>query len=629
MRRSGVGTALVTPDGTFLEVNDALCAILARTQAELLAAGWQELIHPDDLAKDATLVDDLLASRRESYRLAKRYLRPDGTVVHGDLSVACVREDSGAVEYFISQIVDVSEHWALAERYKLLAENVNDVVVLGDNDGTIVWVLPSVTAILGWSPEEMAGVPFREFVHPDDLGSVAAVQSRVSRGEPGEFEARLRDKSGAYRWLNARVRPILDEHGEVVGRVAGWWDAEETHRAREALVASEAQAHDLATRYEVARNEALEANLAKTMFLSRMSHELRTPLNAVLGFAQLLAMDDITDDQRDAVRQILTGGKHLLRLLTEIMDISRIDSGHISLSIEPVSVADATEEALDLVRTLAEQAGVTIGWAKAPNRTGYVWADRQRVIQILLNLLSNAVKYNRPGGSVLLWCEARDDATLALHVRDAGPGLRPEDLSRVFEPFDRLGAEQTSVEGTGIGLTLSQGLAHVMKGRIEVVSTPGEGSVFSLVLPISTAGPIDDIPFVTTTHAPGGRAIRVLSIEDNPTNTHLMTRIAALHGGTELRSAVDGSSGLAAAAEDQPDLVFLDLHLPDMPGEAVLLRLLELPAMKGVPIVVVTADATPGLGARLKSLGAEAVLTKPVDVGEILEWINRPTARRN
>ncbi len=628
MRHSGVGTALVAPDGSFLEVNDALCEILGRTKAELLAATWQQLTHPDDLAKDAALVQELLESHSEGYRLEKRYLRPDGAVVHGDLSVACVRRDSGAVEYFISQIVDVSEHWALAERYRLLAENVNDVVVLGDNDGVIVWVLPSVTAVLGWSPEEMAGVSFGEFVHPDDVGSVAAVQLGVSQGELGQFEVRLRCKSGAYRWLNVRVRPVLDEHGVVVGRVAGWWDAEEVHRASDALVASEAQAHDLADRYEAARNEALQANLAKTVFLSRMSHELRTPLNAVLGFAQLLAMDDLTEDQRDAVRQIRTGGKHLLRLLTEIMDISRIDSGRISLSMESVSVADAVDEALDLARAVAEQTEVTIGWAKAPDRTGYVWADRQRVIQILLNLVSNAVKYNRPGGSVVVWCEAREDAMLALHVRDTGYGLSPEQLSRVFEPFDRLGAEQTAVEGTGIGLTLSQGLAHVMSGRLEVVSTPGEGSVFSLILPISTADPIDEIPLVTVAHAPGGRATRVLSIEDNPTNTQLMVRIAALHGATELRTAADGSAGLVAAAEDRPDLVFLDLHLPDMTGETVLERLLQLPTMDGVPIVVVTADATPGLGARLKSLGAEAVLTKPVDVGEILAWIDHPIARR-
>lgn len=628
MRQSGVGMALVAPDGSFLEVNDALCAILDRTRAELAAATWQELTHPDDVAKDVALVQGMLESQREGYRLAKRYLRPDGTIVHGDLSVACVRGESGALEYFISQIVDVSENWALAERYRLLAENVNDVVVLGDNDGVIVWVLPSVTAIMGWLPEEMAGIAFITLVHPDDVPSVAAVQAGVSRGEPGQFEARLRCKSGDYRWLNVRVRPILDEHGTVVGRVAGWWDAEAAHQANEALQASEAQARDLAARYEAARNEALAANLAKTVFLSRMSHELRTPLNAVLGFAQLLAMDDLTDDQSDAVRQIRTGGKHLLRLLTEIMDISRIDSGRISLSMESVSVADAMDEALDLVRTLAEQADVTVGWASENDRSGQVWADRQRVIQILLNLLTNAVKYNRPGGSVVVSSQVRADATLAVHVRDTGHGLSPDQLARVFEPFDRLGAEQTAVEGTGIGLTLSQGLARVMSGRLEVASTPGEGTVFSLILPTSTASPIDDIPLPPVAHAPTSRRIRALCIEDNPTNTHLMSRIADLHGGTELRTAAEGSAGLVAAAEERPDLVFLDLHLPDMPGEAVLERLLQLPTMDGVPVVVVTADATPGLGARLKSLGAEAVLTKPVDVAEVLSWLDHPTARR-
>jgi len=758
MRHASVGMALVSVEGVFLGVNSALCRILDRSQVDLLGSTWQQLSSPDDPANEAALIQDVAEGRREDFHLAKRYLRPDGSLVHGELSVGCVRGDSGAVDYLIWQLVKLSDNWtpseerpraallamidphvfldavrdatgtiidfvysdaneaalrylrverdelmatsllklaprqrdsglfdmyvrtvnlgedivldearvsseildkevwldfrgvrvgdglslvwrdvtsrvhareALAraeESYRLLAENVNDVVVLGDTDGVIVWALPTVTAFLGWSPEEMAGIPFREFVHPDDLGSVAVVQSRVSHGEPGQFEVRLRGKSGAYRWVNARVRPVFDEQGEVVGRVAGWWDAEESHRVREALESAEKQSQQLAQSYQAARDEAFRANIAKTTFLSRMSHELRTPLNAVIGFAQLLAMDDLTEDQRDAVRQIRAGGKHLVGLITEILDISRIEEGRMSLSMEAVSVADAVDEAFDLVRVLAEQAGVTVAWAERDDCVGYVWADRQRVIQVLLNLLSNAVKYNSKAGSVVVSCEALANDMVAVHVRDTGPGLRPEQLARIFEPFDRLGAEDTAVEGSGIGLALSHGLAQAMNGRLMVDTTPGEGSVFSLVLHTAPAGPADGVPLPSIERAPRRGETRVLYIEDNPTNTHLMARIVAVRGGAELRTAADGKTGLAAAAAERPDLVFLDLHLPDMPGESVLTRLLELPTMDGVPIVVVTADATPGLESMLIKMGATALLTKPVDVGEVLEWIDKPTA---
>ena len=250
------------------------------------------------------------------------------------------------------------------------------------------------------------------------------------------------------------------------------------------------------------------------------------------------------------------------------------------------------------------------------------------MIQILLNLVSNAVKYNRAGGSVRIGCEDVGGGMLAIRVTDTGPGLTEDQLSHVFEPFDRLGAERTAVEGTGIGLTLSQGLARMMSGRIEVSSVPGEGSVFSVVLPVSTAPGSDDIPLIGMPSAPGARQTRVLYIEDNPNNTHLMQRIVALRDDAILLTEPTGAAGIATAAQEQPDLVFLDLHLPDIPGETVLARLLDLPAMGGVPVVVVTADASPGVGHRLKSLGAEAVLTKPVDVGEVLSWIDHPTARR-
>ena len=267
-----------------------------------------------------------------------------------------------------------------------------------------------------------------------------------------------------------------------------------------------------------------------------MSHELRTPLNAILGFAQLLELEQLTADQREFVTQIRTGGRHLLGLVSEVLDVSRIESGTLTLSLEPVSVADAVDEALDLVRNQAAAAGVTVRRVRtAPTvpHDAHVLADRQRLVQVLVNLLSNGVKYNHDGGSVELDCEQRDPDLVAIRVTDTGRGLHPDHLDRFFEPFDRLGAEQSTIEGTGIGLTLSRGLADAMAGRIEVESVLGEGSVFSLVLPRSQ--PVADDLATAEVRGPTGRGSR---------------RGRALHRGQPGQPDADDAHRPAAAERD-------------------------------------------------------------------------------
>jgi signal transduction histidine kinase len=234
---------------------------------------------------------------------------------------------------------------------------------------------------------------------------------------------------------------------------------------------------------------AAAANRSKSEFLSRMSHELRTPLNAVLGFAQLLELEPLEPDQREAVVQITKGGRHLLDLINEVLDITRIETGALSLSPEAVLARDALEEAVDLVRPLAAASNINLIADPASTCAMHVFADRQRLKQILLNLLSNAIKYNRVGGSVSVQCDC-GDGRLQLHIVDTGPGIRPEDLDRLFVPFDRLGAEHGDIEGTGIGLALSRRLAEAMGGNLLVESEPGRGSTFTIDLPV-VESPVD------------------------------------------------------------------------------------------------------------------------------------------
>jgi signal transduction histidine kinase/ActR/RegA family two-component response regulator len=383
---------------------------------------------------------------------------------------------------------------------------------------------------------------------------------------------------------------------------------------------------------EAARENADTANRSKSAFLSRMSHELRTPLNAVLGFAQVLDLDDLNDDQQEAVDQILRGGKHLLELINEVLDISRIESGDLALSPESVLVSDVVSETVSLIRPLAEQRSIQLQGDPAACMEQHVFADRQRLKQILLNLLSNAVKYNRLHGSVTILCEDLEGARLRIKVADTGPGIRAEQIGQLFVPFERLGAERTDIEGTGIGLALSQRLAEAMGGTIDVESVPGQGSTFWVELPV-VEGPVeryerlhgdDTLPDPVATDA---RRQTVLYIEDNLANLKLVQRVVAHRTDVDVMAAMQGGLGLDLAREHQPALILLDLHLPDISGDQVLHQLRENPATTSIPVVVVSADATVGQQQRLLAAGATAYLTKPYEVQELLRIIDDALAQ--
>jgi signal transduction histidine kinase/ActR/RegA family two-component response regulator len=376
-----------------------------------------------------------------------------------------------------------------------------------------------------------------------------------------------------------------------------------------------------------AQEAADRANRSTSEFLSRMSHELRTPLNAVLGFSQLLEMDNLTEPQRDAVAHIRKSGAHLLELINEVLDISRVESGNMALSPEPVAVADLVTDSVDLVRPLASERGIEVVVARSDAFDAYVLADRQRAKQVLLNLLSNAVKYNRQRGTVAVSCEVPDGGPVRIAVTDTGPGIRPEQVDLLFVPFERLGAEQTEVEGTGIGLALSRNLAEAMGGALTVETTPGRGSTFTLELP-AVEGPVERYDRLGRTPEPEPavppqqRERTVLHIEDNLSNLTLVERIIARRPGVRVVAAMQGTLGVELAREHKPQLILLDLHLPDMSGEQVLQRLRDDPATASIPVVIVSADATPGQVQRLLAVGAAGYLTKPIEVPELLRHVD-------
>jgi signal transduction histidine kinase/ActR/RegA family two-component response regulator len=378
-----------------------------------------------------------------------------------------------------------------------------------------------------------------------------------------------------------------------------------------------------------AKEHAERASQAKSDFLSGMSHELRTPLNAVLGFGQVLEIGDLNEDQREAVSHILKGGHHLLGLINELLDIARVESGQIELSLEPVAVSDLAFECFDLVRPLALSRNLRLEYlatAQAGATCPYVMADKQRLKQVLLNLLSNAVKYNTHGGSITVNClDAQDPTRLRIRVTDTGPGIPEDQQLKLFIPFERLGADRTDTEGTGLGLALSHRLVGAMAGSMGVESASGKGSTFWVELPVALAPAehlTEDAILLPPPTSGLAKPVTILYIEDNLANLTLVERILSRRPEVKLLSAMQGGLGLELAHQHQPDLILLDLHLPDVRGDEVLARLRANPRTATIPVVMLSADAMSAQKKRLLGAGACDYLTKPIDVREFLRLVD-------
>jgi signal transduction histidine kinase/FixJ family two-component response regulator len=378
-------------------------------------------------------------------------------------------------------------------------------------------------------------------------------------------------------------------------------------------------------------NAALRAaNQAKNEFLSRVSHELRTPLNAILGFGELLSLSDITPDHRDWVTMMLKAARHLLMLLDEILDISRMEARNLSLSMDAVPVQALIADALDLVRPLSAAQGVHLD-SPRPAAGWHVHADHQRARQVLLNLLSNAIKYNHPGGTVTVTTSEQPRERLRIAVADTGRGISGDDLGRLFVPFERLDAAQAGIEGTGLGLALSRHLVEGMGGTTGVTSTPGMGSVFWVELALTEPAAVTQRAIArdaVTTRRPYRSAKTVLYVEDLVENVRLVEQILKRRPSVTLIPAMLAGVALDLARQHQPDLVLLDLHLPDMPGEQVLSRLRADPATRNIPVVVLSADATQAHIRGLLAAGADAYLTKPISVRAFLQAVDQALGER-
>ena len=503
------------------------------------------------------------------------------------------------------------------EHFRRLIENTSDFVMITDETAALTYAGPSAKRMLGYDSDELVGTRPSDLVHPDDVPHVMEDFAWIlgHPGEPYTSTFRIRHKDGSYRVFENLGRTLAQDSASE-GVVAFGRDVTERKMAEVALAR--------------AKEEAERANRAKSEFLSRMSHELRTPMNSILGFAQLLARAELAPQQTKSVQHILKAGRHLLQLINEVLEIARIEAGRENFSLEPVALVSVLREAMGLVRPLAQQHTVSLDEGAWPEHA-FGRADRQRLVQVLLNLLSNAIKYNRVGGRVRVECveaSSADDPQAidrwAIRVIDSGRGVPSEGANELFTPFARLGAEQSDVEGTGLGLALSRRLCEAMDGSLTLESSDARGSVFRVELNRA------DDPRLTLEEsgapAPAGDSTTtatLLYVEDNLANLSLVETILLSRPGWQTIPALQGQLGVELAREHVPDVILLDLHLPDIAGEEVLRRLRADVRTRAIPVIVVSADATNASLERLQAAGADAYLTKPLDVDEFLRTVER------
>ncbi len=611
----------IDASGRITLINAQVTAVFGYSREELIGAALEVLV-PDEVRDRhpqhrATFLQDP-KPRPMGTGLSLRGRRADGSTFPVEVSLAADVHNGDAI--VIAAIRDVTEQRATEAalrdnetRLRQLADNVDTVFTMRQiGPPKFLYVSPGFHKLTGYEPADIEADPelSLKLVHPDDRERVErSYFAPIRAAQACTSEHRIVRADGEVRWIRASVNPVPNPHGSPERIVTITEDITERVRVSEALREAEAAART--------------ANEAKNLFLSRMSHELRTPLNAVLGFGQVLERRLRDTEHVEPVRQVLQAGRHLLNLINEILDIARIEAGELTVSAEPVSVVDIVDESVHLMQPLAAAADVALLVVEGPH-TAYVLADRQRLRQVLLNLISNAIKYNRPQGSVRIsW--STTDRRLSIAVEDDGPGIAVDVRDRLFTPFDRLGAESTGVEGTGIGLTVSRSLAELMNGTLRLESEDGRGATFTITLPESDAPvPAMVMEPVSDLHLRNTDAVTatVLYIEDNEPNVKVMESVLGLRSEWRMIHAALGSLGLELAHAHRPDLILLDLHLPDRSGLDVLVALQRDPVTAHIPVVVLTADASATQAHRLSEAGASRYLTKPLVLDEILATLD-------
>jgi PAS domain S-box-containing protein len=552
------------------------------------------------------------------------YIRKDGSRFPAIVSVTALRDDRDSIIGYLLIGTDNSARKRVEETlrwteqsFRLMVESVSDyAIVMLDPDGCVMSWNTGAERIKGFSADEVVGRHLSVFYPEDDVsaGKPQADLDHAASGGRFEDEGWRVRKNGSQFSANIVITAIRDQAGELRGFAKLTRDLTERNKVEAVLTNARALAE--------------KANLAKSEFLSSMSHELRSPLNAILGFAQLMESDspEPTPSQSESISQILNAGWYLLDLINEILDLAAIESGKLSISLEPVSLSELLLECQSMIESLAQRRSVSMSFP-AMGGGFHVHADRTRIKQVLINLLSNAIKYNAIGGSVVVDCSAQvTTGRVRITVRDTGPGLSDEKLTQLFQPFNRLGQDATGEEGTGIGLVVSKRLIELMDGAIGVDSSVGTGSVFWVELrstaPLTVPVALEPMATAEAVSSPPVALRTLLYVEDNPANLTLVERLISRRKDLCMLSATDGHTGVELARSALPDVILMDINLPGISGIDAMKILRQDKTTSHIPVLALSANAM----ARDIQKGMEAgflrYLTKPIKVSEFMEALN-------
>jgi PAS domain S-box-containing protein len=564
------------------------------------------------------------------------YIRKDGSRFPAIVSVTALRDDQGAIIGYLLIGTDNSARKQVeAEQMKLdqrlrdqqfytrsLIESNIDALMTTDPAGIITDVNKQMEALTGCTRDELIGAPFKNyFTDPERAEAGIKLMLREKKLTNYELTACARDGKTTVVSYNATT--FYDRDRKLQGVFAAARDVTERKRLDHELQEQNVE-------LKRARAAAEKANLAKSDFLSSMSHELRSPLNAILGFAQLINSDapPPTPSQAASIDQILHAGWYLLELINEILDLAQIESGRLALSLEPTSLAEVLLECQAMIEPQGQKRGIQMTFPRF-ELPCYVGADRTRLKQVLINLLSNAIKYNQANGTVIVDvdCAGNTHERVRVSVKDTGAGLPPDMLMQLFQPFNRLGQERSTEEGTGIGLVMSKRLVELMGGEIGVESSVGSGSVFWFELN-SAAAPqlaVDraEAPASPQAQAAQGAPLRtLLYVEDNPANLMLIEQLIARRTDLRLLTAKDGNMGIQLARAKQPDVILMDINLPGISGIDALSILRGDPATTHIPVVALSANAMPRDIEKGLQAGFFRYLTKPIKVNEFMHTLD-------